>query len=50
MSIPTADVVVVAAGSSSRMRGIDKLTAPIAGQPLLAVTLMDGTRLADRES
>jgi 2-C-methyl-D-erythritol 4-phosphate cytidylyltransferase/2-C-methyl-D-erythritol 2,4-cyclodiphosphate synthase len=36
---PTADVVIVAAGSSSRMRGIDKLTAPIAGRPLLARTL-----------
>lgn len=35
----TADVVVVAAGSSTRMRGTDKLTAPIGGRPLLAWTL-----------
>ncbi len=34
-----ADVVVVAAGSSQRMEGIDKLSAPIAGRPLLAWTL-----------
>ncbi|HYC07961.1 MAG TPA: 2-C-methyl-D-erythritol 4-phosphate cytidylyltransferase [Candidatus Binatia bacterium] len=34
-----ADVVVVAAGSSSRMAGLDKLTAPIGGRPLLAWTL-----------
>ncbi|HEX5014129.1 MAG TPA: 2-C-methyl-D-erythritol 2,4-cyclodiphosphate synthase [Candidatus Limnocylindrales bacterium] len=39
MSIPTADVVVVAAGTSSRMAGLDKLTAPIAGRPLLGWTL-----------
>lgn len=34
-----ADVVVVAAGSSSRMGGVDKLMAPIGGRPLLAWTL-----------
>ena len=34
-----ADVVVVAAGSSRRMRGTDKLMAPVAGRPLLAWTL-----------
>jgi 2-C-methyl-D-erythritol 4-phosphate cytidylyltransferase / 2-C-methyl-D-erythritol 2,4-cyclodiphosphate synthase len=34
-----ADAVIVAAGSSSRMGGIDKVTAPIAGRPLLAWTL-----------
>jgi 2-C-methyl-D-erythritol 4-phosphate cytidylyltransferase/2-C-methyl-D-erythritol 2,4-cyclodiphosphate synthase len=39
VSIPTADVVVVAAGASSRMGGIDKLTASIAGRPLLDWTL-----------
>jgi 2-C-methyl-D-erythritol 4-phosphate cytidylyltransferase / 2-C-methyl-D-erythritol 2,4-cyclodiphosphate synthase len=39
VSIPTADVVVVAAGASSRMGGLDKLTAAIAGRPLLAWTL-----------
>jgi len=34
-----ADVVVVAAGSSTRMAGLDKLTAPIGGRPLLAWTV-----------
>ena len=34
-----ADVIVVAAGASRRMEGIDKLLAPIAGRPLLAWTL-----------
>ncbi len=34
-----ADVVVVAAGSSTRMGGIDKVTAPIGGRPLLAWAL-----------
>ncbi len=33
------DVVVVAAGASRRMGGIDKITAPMAGRPLLAWTL-----------
>jgi 2-C-methyl-D-erythritol 4-phosphate cytidylyltransferase/2-C-methyl-D-erythritol 2,4-cyclodiphosphate synthase len=33
---PRADAVVVAAGSSSRMGGIDKLMASLAGRPLLA--------------
>ena len=36
---PGADVVVVAAGSSARMAGVDKLAASIAGRPLLAWTL-----------
>ncbi len=36
---PTADVVVVAAGSSTRMGGRDKLSASLGGRPLLAVTL-----------
>jgi 2-C-methyl-D-erythritol 4-phosphate cytidylyltransferase/2-C-methyl-D-erythritol 2,4-cyclodiphosphate synthase len=39
MPLPTADVVIVAAGSSTRMAGVDKVTAPIAGRPLLAWTL-----------
>ncbi len=34
-----ADAVVVAAGGSRRMRGIDKLMFPIGGRPLLAWTL-----------
>ena len=34
-----ADVIVVAAGASRRMDGIDKLLAPIAGRPMLAWTL-----------
>ena len=34
-----ADVVVVAAGASRRMGGLDKLMAPVAGRPLLAWTL-----------
>lgn len=37
--IPTADVVIVAAGSSTRMAGVDKVTVPIAGRPLLAWTI-----------
>jgi 2-C-methyl-D-erythritol 4-phosphate cytidylyltransferase / 2-C-methyl-D-erythritol 2,4-cyclodiphosphate synthase len=36
---PRVDVVVVAAGTSSRMGGIDKLDAPLGGRPLLARTL-----------
>lgn len=38
-SRPAADVVVVAAGSSRRMEGTDKLLASVAGRPLLAWTL-----------
>ena len=34
-----ADVVIVAAGSSSRMAGQDKLFAEVGGRPLLAWTL-----------
>jgi len=34
-----ADVIVVAAGGSSRMGGIDKRLAPLAGRPLLARTI-----------
>jgi 2-C-methyl-D-erythritol 4-phosphate cytidylyltransferase/2-C-methyl-D-erythritol 2,4-cyclodiphosphate synthase len=33
------DVVVVAAGASARMGGVDKLRAPVGGRPLLAWTL-----------
>ena len=39
MPIPIADAVVVAAGASTRMGGIDKVTVPIGGRPLLAWTL-----------
>ena len=39
-SLPSADAIVVAAGRSARMAGIDKLLAPIAGRPLLAWTLV----------
>lgn len=34
-----AEAVIVAAGPSRRMRGIDKIWAPIAGRPLLAWTV-----------
>jgi 2-C-methyl-D-erythritol 4-phosphate cytidylyltransferase/2-C-methyl-D-erythritol 2,4-cyclodiphosphate synthase len=34
-----ADAIVVAAGSSARMSGVDKLAAPVGGRPLLAWTL-----------
>ena len=37
--VPTADAIVVAAGSSTRMGGPDKLAAQIGGRPLLAWTL-----------
>ena len=37
--VPTADAIVVAAGSSTRMGGSDKLAAQIGGRPLLAWTL-----------
>ncbi|HEX5147700.1 MAG TPA: 2-C-methyl-D-erythritol 2,4-cyclodiphosphate synthase [Candidatus Limnocylindrales bacterium] len=36
---PRADAIVVAAGSSSRMGGLDKLAWTVAGRPLLAYTL-----------
>jgi 2-C-methyl-D-erythritol 4-phosphate cytidylyltransferase/2-C-methyl-D-erythritol 2,4-cyclodiphosphate synthase len=36
---PGCDVIVVAAGSSQRMDGVDKLAWPVAGRPLLAYTL-----------
>src|SRR5689334_10081816 len=39
MANPTADVVVVAAGASTRMAGVDKLFAPIGDRPLLAWSL-----------
>jgi 2-C-methyl-D-erythritol 4-phosphate cytidylyltransferase/2-C-methyl-D-erythritol 2,4-cyclodiphosphate synthase len=34
-----ADVIIVAAGASRRMDGIDKMLVPIAGRPMLAWTL-----------
>ncbi len=37
--VPTADAIVVAAGSSTRMGGQDKLRAVVGGRPLLAWTL-----------
>jgi len=39
VTTPGADVVVVAAGRSTRMDGVDKLTALIGGRPLLDWTL-----------
>jgi 2-C-methyl-D-erythritol 4-phosphate cytidylyltransferase / 2-C-methyl-D-erythritol 2,4-cyclodiphosphate synthase len=39
MTQPAADVVVVAAGRSTRMNGIDKLDVPIGGRPLLDWTV-----------
>ena len=38
-TVPTADAIVVAAGSSTRMGGQDKLRAVVGGRPLLAWTL-----------
>ncbi len=37
--VPRADAIVVAAGSSQRMNGVDKLAVPIADRPLLAWAL-----------
>ncbi len=45
-----ADVIVVAAGSSTRMGGDDKLLAPIGGRPLLAWTLTALARVPGVES
>ena len=42
---PSADVVVVAAGGSTRMGGIYKITEPIAGRPLLDWTIDAFTNL-----
>lgn len=36
---PTVDAIVVAAGASTRMDGLDKLTVPLGGRPLLAWSL-----------
>ncbi len=46
----TADVVVVAAGTSARMAGVDKLAVPIGDRPMLAWTLaaFDASPLVDR--
>ncbi|MEO6847014.1 MAG: 2-C-methyl-D-erythritol 4-phosphate cytidylyltransferase [Chthoniobacterales bacterium] len=49
MSLPSVCAVIVAAGSSSRM-GFDKLTAPLAGKPLLAHTLAAFQDCAEIES
>lgn len=45
-----ADVVIVAAGASTRMRGVDKMTAPIAGRPVLGwtVDVFAQSRMIDR--
>lgn len=45
-----ADAVIVAAGASSRMGGVDKLTEPLLGRPLLAwsVEAMAGADSVDR--
>ena len=47
---PRVDVIVVAAGSSSRMAGIDKRLALLGGRPLLIRTLeaMAGAAIVDR--
>jgi 2-C-methyl-D-erythritol 4-phosphate cytidylyltransferase / 2-C-methyl-D-erythritol 2,4-cyclodiphosphate synthase len=39
LKAPSADVIVVAAGSSSRMRGVDKLTAALGGKTVIQWTL-----------
>ncbi|HET9346066.1 MAG TPA: 2-C-methyl-D-erythritol 2,4-cyclodiphosphate synthase [Candidatus Limnocylindrales bacterium] len=44
--VPFADAVVVAAGSSTRMAGIDKLAHEVAGRPLLAWSI-DALAAAD---
>ena len=49
MSTPIADVVVVAAGRSTRMDGLEKLTAPIGGRPMLSWTLGALARMAPIE-
>ena len=46
---PVADVIVVAAGASRRMDGVDKLNATIAGRPLLAWTLAAVAAAAETE-
>jgi 2-C-methyl-D-erythritol 4-phosphate cytidylyltransferase/2-C-methyl-D-erythritol 2,4-cyclodiphosphate synthase len=46
MNPPVTDAIVVAAGSSRRMAGVDKLDAQLAGRPLLAMSVeaMAGAR------
>ena len=39
METQSIGAIVVAAGSSSRMEGVDKTFAPLLGQPLIAHTL-----------
>jgi len=46
---PIADVIIVAAGASRRMDGVDKLNAMIAGRPLLAWTLAAVAAAAETE-
>lgn len=50
MSERFADAVIVAAGASSRMNGVDKLAEPLLGRPLLAwsVEAMAGAESVDR--
>ncbi len=43
---PQADIVIVAAGGSRRMAGVDKLDAPILGRPLLSWTVAQMSRAA----
>src|SRR5919112_2133630 len=38
-SVPFADAIILAAGSSTRMEGSDKLALPVAGLPLVAWTV-----------
>lgn len=38
-SPPQADAIIVAAGSSQRMGGVDKIFAPLRGKPLIASTV-----------
>lgn len=47
---PTVDVIVVAAGTSERMRGLDKRLAPLGGRPLIVRTLeaVAGATIVDR--
>jgi 2-C-methyl-D-erythritol 4-phosphate cytidylyltransferase/2-C-methyl-D-erythritol 2,4-cyclodiphosphate synthase len=47
---PAFDVVIVAAGSSSRMGGLDKLEAPLLGRPLLAWTVAAFASLPETRS
>lgn len=50
MTVARVDAVIVAAGGSGRMAGIDKLTAPLLGRPVLAwaIEALAVPRLVDR--